>query len=178
MPNPATTERPIELPRIANEHPARYQARTIYITMGADRSLDAVSQRLAKSVPLLKRWSSEDHWSEHAARYDETVYTLAARDAADAYRRDLEDHRKRYGDAGKNLYKIAGGLMNTIAQQLQGRTIEGKDGKTYTIPTMKIDQGAITVLARALATAADLEAHALRLGDLLPKLAEGEDHAL
>jgi hypothetical protein len=173
MSTTATTERPT-IPRLPNERPERYQARVEYIVAGPDRSLEAVSQKLAKSVPLIKRWSSADDWTDHARKWDELMVHLRTEAQTqaeiDAYRRDLEDHRKRYGDAGKNLYKVAMGLMNAIALQLQGQTIEGKDGKKYTLPAMKIDQGAITILARAMTIAADLEAHALRLGEILPKL--------
>jgi hypothetical protein len=35
---------------------------------------------------------------------------------------------------------------------------------------MEMTPGALTIAARALATAADLEAHALRIADLMPKL--------
>jgi hypothetical protein len=147
-----------------------------YVTMGPGRSLEKLRRQTegrsgaTQRLPTLEEWSSRFDWAATARAWDDQQAAAAARDAAYQYRRDLEDHRKRYGDAGKNLYKVAVGLMNTIAAQLQGQVIEGKDGKRYTIPAMKIDQGAITILARTMTIAADLEAHALRLGDILPKL--------
>lgn len=183
MTTPATIERPtIELPREEGESARAHAARVEYILAGPGRSFDKLLERFqtATKPPPTKRrdtlvdWSTQYDWQAHARRYDDLILDMRTQAQTqaeiDAYRRDLEDHRKRYGDAGKNLYVLAAGLTNAIAAQLRGQTIEGKDGKKYTIPTMKLDQGAITVLARALTIAADLEAHALRLGDILPKL--------
>lgn len=168
---PATVDR-VTIPRLENERAERYQARTLYTTMGPDRNLRAVAQKLNKSLTIIGRWSTEDDWPALVAAYDQMLGNLAARDAADAYRRDLEDHRKRYGDAGKALYQVAGAVLQQLGKALAQPpiTIEGKDGKLYKIPGIKVTPELLTTAARAMTIAADLEAHALRLGDILPRL--------
>jgi hypothetical protein len=166
-----TAERPT-IERLPDEHPARFQARVEYIVAGPERSLESVSQKLGKSRVLLERWSSADGWVDHARRWDSLIVNLRTQAEVDAYRAELEDHRRRYGDMGKALYQVAAKLL----KQLDGiagqapKTIEGKDGKWYKIPGIEITPATLTVASRAVTIAADLEAHALRLADILPKL--------
>jgi hypothetical protein len=157
----------ITLPRLPNEHPARYEARTAYILMGADRSLEAVSQKLSKSVPLMKRWSSEDNWTELAANHDQTVYTLAAQAQSDEYQESLKAFRTKYGKTGDDLHKVASVMLATFAQQIQGKKIVDKDGKTHVLPGMEMNVSTLGQIKAALQTAADLEALALRVESLL-----------
>lgn len=152
-----TTSTTIELPRLENERAERYEARVSYILMGADRSLEAVRQKTGKkpaSLRNLERWSSEDRWVELAAQHDQTVYTLAANDASDAYRADLVDYRKRYGDMGKSLFTAAGQMVNQINARLRRGDME-------------LGPGALTLAVNAAKVAADLEALALRVEGLL-----------
>jgi hypothetical protein len=170
-----TTTATVEIPRLENERAERYQARTLYTTMGPDRSLRAVAQKLNKSLTIVGRWSTEDDWPSLVAAYDQTLGNLAARDAAAAYRRDLEDHRKRYGDAGKSLWQVGARLLqelNAIITQ-PPKVIEGKDGRFYKIPGIELTPQTLAIAARAMTIAADLEAHALRLGDIFPRLDQG-----
>lgn len=175
MPSETTT---IELPRETGESARAYAARVRYVTMGPGRSIDKVADqngiKTGSRPSNYLEWSRKYGWVACAEKYDQEIAFITVQEAAAAYRRDLEDHRQRYQKAGKDLHRVALGLMSTIAAQLQGQVIEGKDGRKYTIPAMKIDANAITVLSRALTTAADLEAHALRLSELLPKLS-GEE---
>ncbi len=165
-----TTTPAITIPSLENESQPAYQARVRYVVLGEQRSLDVVAQELHKSRSLLGRWSERHHWQEHARRYDELLASLAAQAHAEQYRKDLEEHRSRYQSAGRDLYNVAQGLMVLLAQSMRGRTIEGKDGKVYTIPTMEMTPNTLSIAARALTIAADLEAHALRIADVLPKL--------
>jgi hypothetical protein len=165
----------IELPRLEHERPERYEARVNYILMGADRSLEAVSQKLAKSVPLMKRWSAEDHWVEHAARYDATVYTVAANDASDQYRADLAAHRDRAMTSAKNLLALANGLTRIYADALQQpQKIKGEDGHIYTLHRITVDTTTLTTIARATVASLDLEAHALGVDTALSRLDDSE----
>lgn len=145
----------ITIPRLDGERAERYEARTLYITMGANRSLDAVSQKLGKSKALMERWSSADNWTEHAARYDETVYTVAARDAAEQYRADLAAHRKRSMDASKALYTVAGQLLQRLSGQAN---------------VIDLSANTLSVVRAAFQTSLDLEAHALGIDQLMPSL--------
>lgn len=163
MTNPTT----IELPRLPNERSERYEARTTYILMGADRSLYAVSQKLGKSRELMERWSSADGWVNLSADYDQTVYTLAAQSHAEEYQEQLKAFRIKYGKAGDDLHKVANSMLVLFSRQLQGQKIEGKDGKVYLIPAVEMNAGTLGQIKSALQAAADLEALALRVEGLL-----------
>lgn len=54
---PKWTDKPWE--RQKGESAQAYEAFVTYRDMGSERSLQAVSQRLSKSIPLIKRWSRE-----------------------------------------------------------------------------------------------------------------------
>lgn len=168
----------ITIPRLEEETTRAYAARVEYLTLGASRSFDRMLERLqsgdkagiTKRRSTLAEWSSQYHWQEHARKYDETLATLAAQAHAEQYRQELEDHRKRYQKAGKDLYAVAHALIGACAQALRGQVIKGEDGKLYTIPGMEITPNTLAIAARALTTAGDLEAHALRIAELLPRL--------
>lgn len=164
----------ITLPRLERESPRAYAARVEYVTMGPKRSLEVLTQKWSKSRSLVGRWSTQYDWVEHARQYDDQVAYLTVQAAASAYREHVEEHRKRYGETGKKLHAAAVNMLGLIVQAMRGVEIEGKDGKTYTIPRMKVESGSLTTVARALTIAADLEAHALRLDELLPRLTDAE----
>jgi hypothetical protein len=46
-----------------------FAAFSLYLSLGPQRSLDAVSQKSAKSIPLLKRWSRKYDWSGRVAAH-------------------------------------------------------------------------------------------------------------
>lgn len=174
MPNTATSEIPrrTEAPQ---ESARAKAAKTAYITMGPERSLEKVGQKYAKSVPLLKRWSALYNWQEEARRWDDQQLFIARQMAGDAYRRDLEAHREKAMRAGSDLFTVAQALLVQCGRAIRGERIEGKDGKTYIIPAMELTPSTLTTVTRALTTALDLEAHALRIADLLPRLTDESD---
>ena len=58
-----------------------FEAFTLYLEMGGERSLRAVGQKLGKSSTLIERWSATKRWVERAAAYDadlqQKAYTAA-----------------------------------------------------------------------------------------------------
>jgi hypothetical protein len=48
-----------------------YAAFCLFRDLGLERSLRAVSQKCAKSIPLLKRWSAKYRWVDRAAAWDD-----------------------------------------------------------------------------------------------------------
>ena len=173
----------IDIPRIASETARAYAARVEYVIAGEGRSIDRLAdQRRSKSgsrSTTLLNWSAKYGWVESARAYDNTIATLKAQHAAQAelssYRDALENHRARYQKAGQDLYAIASGLLSQCARAIKGEQIKGADGKTYTIPAMELTPATVSTAMRALAIAADLEAHALRIAELLPALSRGGD---
>src|SRR5947207_2461444 len=49
-----------------NESAKAFAAFTVYLGMGAERSLAAVGKQLGKSTPLMKRWSRKFDWPARA----------------------------------------------------------------------------------------------------------------
>ena len=78
---------------------------------------------------------------------------MTVNEAADAYRADLADYRKRYGDMGKALYGSAAKMLKKINTMLDSVDV--------------INPGSLLTVINAAKTAADLEALALRVEHLL-----------
>ncbi len=169
-----TTPPQITIPKLESETPRAYAARVEYLTMGAGRSLDRLRQNHGKTTATYTRqvedWSAKYGWQRHAEQYDQTLATLAAQAHAEQYRRDLDEHRQRYQKAGRDLHAIAQGLLAQCARAVRGEVVRTTDGREITIPAMELTPAALSTAMRALMVAADLEAHALRVADLLPRL--------
>ena len=167
--------------RRAAETGKAYSAFVAYAALGRDRSLEKARHALAKDSPgylrVLKTWSAQHAWQARVATYDSAMFArkaaLAAQAELSAYRDALENHRARYQKAGLDLYAIASGLLAQCARAIRGQEIQGADGRLYTIPAMELTPASLRTAMQALAIAADLEAHALRLGELLPALSRG-----
>lgn len=138
-----------------NEESRAYAARMRYVVMGETRSLARLSQELGKSVGLLQRWCAQFAWVECARAYDQQLAHRAAQVHQEAYLAAVEEHRTRYGDCGKALYGVAVRCLSELQSQ-QGH--------------MEFTPASLLTIARAVVVAADLEAHSLRLAELLPKL--------
>jgi hypothetical protein len=64
-----TATRALPFEQQPNESAKAFAAFSLYLSLGPQRSLDAVSQRSAKSIPLLKRWSRKYDWSDRVAAH-------------------------------------------------------------------------------------------------------------
>jgi hypothetical protein len=159
----SSTTTTIEIPRLPGERAERHEARVLYLTMGADRSLDAVRQKLGKSKELIERWSSADGWGEQARNYDSTLATLAAQAHTVEYQRAIEQQRAEAS-------KIGGELIAT-GRTLIGEVVRRRDALEY-------KPSDLAVAVKAILAGFDLRAHALDLDKLLPALlGEGRDDA-
>lgn len=166
----------ITIPRLEGESNKAYATRVEYILMGPGRSFDKLRRQNAGKSGLstrrssMEQWSVQFNWQEHARRYDDTVAAIAAQRDAEQYVADLEEHRKRYQKTGRDLHTIATALLNQCARAVRGEVIYGADGKEYYIPSMELTPNTFSTAVRGLVVAADLEAHALRIAELLPRL--------
>lgn len=61
--------------RQAGETVKAYQAFDVYLRM-ENRSLEAVSRQLSKSVPLIKRWSAKYNWVDRVSAYEDYLAKL------------------------------------------------------------------------------------------------------
>jgi uncharacterized protein YcfJ len=179
MASPRTT---IDLPQYDDESAKAYRARVEYVTMGegrsleklADRAQSAPKARLSQRLATLKEWSARYGWVESARQYDQSLAYITVQEAQARYREDIAEYRQRYQQTGKDLHKVATALLGQMAQYMRGKTIEGKDGKTYTVPAFEMNGGTLGQIKSAFQAAADLEALALRIEPLLGTLDNAE----
>lgn len=153
------------IPRLESESAKAHAAKVAYVTMGPQRSLDKLRQQIGKTaayVRQLEAWSSQHDWQATARAWDDQHAALVAQHASATYLAEVEEHRQRYQQVGKALYTVAAKLLKRLDNAAADPALELR-------PT---DLGTLT---KALTTAADLEAHALRLGDLLPTLSHDDD---
>lgn len=132
-----------------------YQAAVAYFEMGADRSQEAVSQKLGKSRQLMSRWSAQHDWPERARAYDAQLAELAAEAHQTRYLADLEAHRVRSTEAARGLYTVAAKLLQRLNSQ---------------VGTLEITPATLGVLLKAFQISLDIEAHALGIDRV-----EGDD---
>lgn len=69
-----------------------FEAFTVYLEMGDERSLRAIGQRLGKSRALIERWSRTYQWVERVASYDADVQRKAHAKAVDKRRKMVDRH--------------------------------------------------------------------------------------
>lgn len=138
--------------RLPDESAKAYQARIEYVTMGPERSTAKVGQRLGKTKDLMDRWSSRHDWQATARAWDNQQAAALQAHAAEQYRADLADYRKRYRELGKGLWQAAAVLTARLAKEAR---------------TMDLGPGALALAGNAAKTAADLEALALRVEHVL-----------
>ncbi len=76
-----TTNHPFEqLPRESNK---AFAAFSLYLSMGTERSLATVAQKLHKSVTMLGRWSAKFAWTDRVAAHA-AHYAIIEREAVEA----------------------------------------------------------------------------------------------
>lgn len=178
MTDPTTTTS-IEIPRLDGETSRQYAARVEYLAMGPGRSLvklaEVLRQKRGKTaVRSLEEWSSAHRWREHAAAYDRMLADLAAQAHARQYQHELEKHRDRARKVSGELYDIARALLMQCGRAVRGQVIKGADGNEYTIPAMDLTPATMNTAMRGLLAALDLEAHALGVDELLPRIVRPE----
>lgn len=170
----------IELPRLENESARAYAARVEYVTMGAGRSLEKLRGQsggkagVPNRLTTLEEWSTRYDWGDSARKYDDALASVTVQQAAEEHQKSLRAFRAKYAKSGDDLHKVASVMLSVFAQQIQGKRIEGKDGNVYVIPTMEMNANTLGQIKAALQTAADLEALALRIEDLLDDQSRSE----
>ena len=148
----------MSLARLPGESAQAHEARVIYVTMGPDRSLAQVSQRLHKSVTLLGRWSSQWAWGTHAAAWDAEQQAVAAKRAAASYQRRLEQHRETTLTCSDALLDMGNKFLLELSKT-----------------EVKHTPGTLLAVAKAYTVALDMAAHALNVQELLDDHTEKED---
>lgn len=78
--------------RQKGESAQAFEAFSIYLEMGTERSLRAVTQKLLKSYTLIGRWSRTHNWVERAAAYDAELHRQAYAATVKRARKMAERH--------------------------------------------------------------------------------------
>lgn len=145
------------LERLSGESAQAHEAFTLYVNMGADRSTAKVAQRLSKSKTLINRWSGHHKWQERVRAYDAMLAYAAAQQATERYLADLEEHRDRYRQTGRELHAVARSLLGRVATAMQQNELP-------------LNGATLNTLVRCFQASVNLEAHSLSLDRLLPML--------
>ncbi len=95
------TEQPWE--RQERESPQAFEAFTLYLEMGAGRSVRTVAQKLYKSDTLIGRWSRIYKWAERSRAWDNHLQHEAKRAAI----ADMRDMAKRHIKLANLLQSVA-----------------------------------------------------------------------
>ena len=112
-----------------------YEAAKLYFEMAANRSQEAVGQKLAKSRQLLSRWSAKWNWAERARAYDawiveqEELAQQAARvEKAQRWIERDEQLREDFYEVGREIVAKARRMIAEFPERDVQRS-EEKDGK-------------------------------------------------
>lgn len=98
---PKWTDKPWE--RQQGESEKAYDAFATYRDMGAERSLQAVVEKLSKSRTLISRWSCQWNWVERVRAYDNELEKQAMAKAV----KERKDMVKRHIDIALELQMTA-----------------------------------------------------------------------
>lgn len=103
-----------------DESAQAFEAFVLYRDMGAERSLEAVAQKLSKSISLIKRWSREKNWVERVRAYENAQQKVAF--AEDIKNR--KDMRKRHIAISLQLQKkVLKALENLKIEKMSAKEI-------------------------------------------------------
>lgn len=138
-----------------------YEAAKLYFEMAANRSLEAVAQKLHKSKTIVARWSGRWRWVERAADYDRYVdahredglQQARASDAQKWIERD-EALRERFYSLGEVILEKMERMIREFPERDISRT-ETRDGQTVTINIRT--QHSLSGLAQMLGAGAELQ---------------------
>lgn len=138
-----------------------YEAAKLYFEMGADRSLEAVAQKLHKSRTIIARWCGRWRWVKRAADYDrhvdasreETLQQARTVDAQKWIERD-ELLRERFYQLGEVILEKMERMIREFPERDISRT-ESRDGQTVTINIRT--QHSLSGLAQMLGAGAELQ---------------------
>lgn len=149
-------ETKITIPYAPKERARAYEAKVQYILMGAHRNLVDVAVKQRVSPPTIHAWASQYDWNTAAREYDERVAQHKIKLAEEGYKRDVEEYLERYRNTGKELQETSMELLRAMRER-----IGAKD--------FVVTQNSLGLASRALMAAADLEAHSLRIAEILPQ---------
>jgi hypothetical protein len=154
-----SNELTIELPQYENESPQAYEARVLYVTLGINRTIKQVAERLGKHHSQLARWSTVHGWLECARQYDETILNLEVQQRSAEYKKQIELHRIESATVGDELLVLGRAMASEIMSRMSKMRYKPSDLQTA---------------VKAILYGMDLKAHALELDRVLDNSTSGD----
>ena len=153
----------IRIPYAQGERSKAYEAKVAYLLMGGYRNKADVAAKVNATITTVSAWAARYQWDEAAVQYDEAVAQHKIKLVEDAYRQDVEEYMKRYREVGRELQETAVELLQEMRARMRR-------------PTFPVTQNTLGLSSRALLAAADLEAHSLRISEILPQFETVNEH--
>jgi hypothetical protein len=97
--------------QLPKESAKAFEAFSVYLKMGSQRSLEAVARKLAKSTPLLKRWSAKFDWPARVLEYGAHMATVEREAAESLARRKGVDWAARQEEHREEEWRVRGELL-------------------------------------------------------------------
>ena len=89
--------------RLPEESDKAFQAFATYRDMGANRTHEAVAEKLSKSTTIISRWASHYDWSERVSAYDDYIDAQARKKLESDAIKQRAEMFKRHALTGKVL---------------------------------------------------------------------------
>jgi hypothetical protein len=117
---------PLEFEQQAKESDKAFAAFALYLSMGPERSLAAVEQKLGKSGALIARWSSRWRWTDRVSAHASHLATVE-REATEALARGKSAQwLKRQEEHRDEEWALRGELIAAGRKVLKRFTEDGK----------------------------------------------------
>lgn len=122
--------------RRAKEGARPYEAFKIYCELGPDRSFKSVSQRVSKSLPLMKRWAAAHEWRVRAKAWDADAEARMRAAEDKAMKAEAEKWAKRQIALRDEAFELGDELIKKakamLAYPISKQTVQ-QDGKTIIV---------------------------------------------
>jgi hypothetical protein len=112
-----------------NESAKAFAAFSLYLSLGNDRSLDAVAQKLGRCKALMERWSKRHRWVERTDAYVRHLAKVEAEAQTALVREKAAEWGKRQQELREEEWQLRGELV-TAARNVLKRFTEGGKGAT------------------------------------------------
>ena len=138
-----------------------YEAAKLYFEMAANRSLEAVAQKLHKSKTIVARWSGRWRWVERAADYDRHVEEQREIDLQQARATEAQKWIERDAHLRERFYSLGEMILEKTERMIREfperdiKRSESKDGQTVTLNVKT--QHSLSGLAQMLGAGAELQ---------------------
>ena len=121
---------PLEFEQRPKESDKAFAAFAMYLSMGAERSLEAVRQKCGKSSRLIQRWSSRWRWTErvtahasHLATVEREATEALARGKSAQWLKRQEEHRDEEWALRGELIAAGRKVLKRFTEDGRGATL-------------------------------------------------------